>query len=167
MLRKEGGDVYAVLNDLDLAVGVDVKSKSSKHRTGTTPFMAFDLLERDPIVHMYRHDLESLFYVLVWITSRFENGVEIKDPPLQDWAESEDPFSVKIKFMLHAPFFHPTKGFQSFRPWFSLMQGMFLDGFSARTRAKGSLLPSHFAEDTLGGSVTFDAFQSILDVDIL
>jgi hypothetical protein len=167
MLRKEGSNVYAVLNDLDLAVSVDVKSKSSKHRTGTTPFMAFDLLERDPTVHMYRHDLESLFYVLVWITSRFHGGVEIKDPPLQDWAESDDPHSVKIKFMLHAPDYHPTEGFESVKPWFSLMQGMFLDGFTARTRAKVSSPLSHFAHDTLGGWVTFDAFQTILDVDLL
>ncbi|KAF8274785.1 hypothetical protein EI94DRAFT_1713047, partial [Lactarius quietus] len=88
MLRKEGGNVYAVLNDLDLAVNVDVQRPSSKHRTGTKPFMAIDLLRGDPTAHMYRHDLESLFYVLVWITTRFHNGKEIANPPLQDWADS-------------------------------------------------------------------------------
>jgi hypothetical protein len=167
MLRKEDGNVYAVLNDLDLAVSVDVKSKSSKHRTGTTPFMAIDLLDRHPTAHMYRHDLESLFYVLVWITSRFHDRKEITDPPLQDWLESDDLFLVKSTFMLHAPDFHPTEGFESFKPWISLMQGMFLDGFTARTRAKVSSPLSHFAHDTLGGWVTFDAFQTILDVDLL
>ena len=44
MLRKEGDKIYAVLNDFDLAVSADVKSTSSKQRTGTKPFMAIDLL---------------------------------------------------------------------------------------------------------------------------
>ena len=65
MLRKENGNVYAVLNDLDLAVDADVQRQSSKHRTGTKPFMAIDLLGGEPTVHMYRHDLESLFSVLL------------------------------------------------------------------------------------------------------
>jgi hypothetical protein len=83
MLRKEDDKIHGVLNDLDLAVDADVKSASSKHRTGTKPFMAIDLLRPDPPMHMYRHDLESIFYVVVWITSRFHNGEEISDPPLQ------------------------------------------------------------------------------------
>ena len=82
MLRKEDDKIYGVLNDLDLAVDADVKSASSKQRTGTKPFMAIDLLRHDPPVHMYCHDLESMFYVVVWITSRFHNGEEISDPPL-------------------------------------------------------------------------------------
>ena len=82
MFHKEGRNVYAVLNDLNLAVNADVKSTLSKHCTGTKPFMAIDLIHPDPTVHMYRHDLESIFYVLVWITSRFHNGQEIADPPL-------------------------------------------------------------------------------------
>ena len=82
MLRKEDDKIYGVLNDLDLAVDADVKSASSKQRTGTKPFMAIDLLRPDPPVHMYCHDLESMFYVVVWITSRFHNGEEISDPPL-------------------------------------------------------------------------------------
>ena len=82
MLRKEDDKIYGVLNDLDLAVDADVKSVSSKQRTGTKPFMAIDLLRPNPPVHMYCHDLKSMFYVVVWITSRFHNGEEISDPPL-------------------------------------------------------------------------------------
>ena len=87
MLRKEGDKVYAVLNNFNLAVSADVKSTLSKQRTGTKPFMAIDLLRPDPLVHMCRHDLESIFYVLVWITSRFHGGKEIADAPLQEWAD--------------------------------------------------------------------------------
>ncbi|KAF8268047.1 hypothetical protein EI94DRAFT_1451000, partial [Lactarius quietus] len=89
MLRKEGNNVYAVLNDFDLTVNVDAQGQSSKHCTGTKPFMVFDLLGGNPTLHLYCHDLESLFYVLVWITTRFHNGEDIMDPPLQDWADGE------------------------------------------------------------------------------
>ena len=85
VLRKEGGNVYAVLKDLVRALNLDVQGQSSKQGTSTMPFMAVDLLEQSPTVHMYRHDLESFFYVLVWITSRFHKGKEIEKPPLEHW----------------------------------------------------------------------------------
>jgi len=162
MLRKEGDKIYAVLNDFDLAVSADVKSISSKHRTGTKPFMAIDLLGGEPTVHMYRHDLESLFYVLVWITSRFHEGVEIEKPPLQEWTEGE-VVRVKTSFILTAPF-QSTIGFQSFRHWVTSMRKMFIDGLWAKSQVDSSL--SYFDNDTLGGWVTFDTFQSILDTDL-
>ncbi|KAF8268028.1 hypothetical protein EI94DRAFT_1429895, partial [Lactarius quietus] len=89
MLRKEGNNVYAVLNDLDLAVHVDAQGQSSKHCTGTKPFMVIAFLCHDPTIHLYRHDLKSLFYVLVWITTRYHNGKEIANPPLQEWAVND------------------------------------------------------------------------------
>jgi hypothetical protein len=49
--------------------------------------MTIDLLQPDPPVHMYCHDLESMFYVLVWITPPFSNGEEIAEPPLQEWVD--------------------------------------------------------------------------------
>src|ERR1700683_2080547 len=105
MLCKEGDKVYAVLNDFDLAVSADVKSTSSKQRMGTKPFMAIDLLQPDPPVHVYRHDLESMFYVLVWITSRFHNGEEIADSPLREWADEDGTTLVdkKHSFILSEP----------------------------------------------------------------
>ena len=90
MLRKEGDNVDVVSNDFDLAVFRDVQSSSSKQRTGTKPFMAIDLLQRNAAVHMYRHDLESMFYVLVWIASHFHNGKEIANTSLQESAEKDD-----------------------------------------------------------------------------
>ena len=65
MLRKEGYKIYTILNDFDLAVSVDVKSMLSKHFMDTKPFMAIDLIHPVPTVHMYCHDLKSMFYVLV------------------------------------------------------------------------------------------------------
>ena len=41
-----------------------------KYRTGTGPFMAMDLLREEddpPPPHLYRHDLESLFYIFIYV----------------------------------------------------------------------------------------------------
>ena len=171
MLRKEGDNVYAVLNDLDLAVSADVKSTSSKHHTGTKPFMAIDLIHPDPTVHMYRHDLESLFYILVWITSRFNDGQEIADPPLQEWADNGDLILVEKKrsfFMSMPP--RRTEQFESFGRWIVSMQTMFRDGFSLKTKYLAELLEASslfFEDEMFGGLVTFDKFQGILDNKIL
>lgn len=35
--------------------------------TGTAPFMALELLLNNNICHTWRHDLESFFYVLIWL----------------------------------------------------------------------------------------------------
>ena len=174
MLHKEGDNVYAVLKDLDLAVSADVKSTSSKHRTGTKPFMAIDLIRPGPTVHMYRHDLESMFYVLVWITLRFHDGQEIADPPLQEWADNDDLLLVAKKrsfFMSMPP--RRTKQFESFGRCIISMQAMFHDGLWARSRYLSELSvgsqtssPVPFANDTLGGLVMFDKFQTILDASL-
>lgn len=43
------------------------------YRTGTGPFMALDLLEAGPVpLHLYRHDLESFFWVLIWFCAVFD-----------------------------------------------------------------------------------------------
>ncbi|KAH8082028.1 hypothetical protein BXZ70DRAFT_959639 [Cristinia sonorae] len=44
-----------------------------RYRTGTGPFIALDILlyNKAPI-HLYRHDLESFFWVLVWFVATFK-----------------------------------------------------------------------------------------------
>lgn len=176
MLRREGDKVYGVLNDMDLAVSVGVTSASSKQRTGTKPFMAIDLLRPDPPVHMYRHDLESVFYVLGWITSRFYNGEEITEPPLQEWADLGGVALVgeKYRFIMSLPP-RRTGQFESFGRWVVPMQTMFRDGFSSRTRHLSEVSVAgpqtsshpHFEDETFSGLVTFDEFQAILDTKLL
>ncbi|PQE05123.1 serine threonine- kinase Sgk2 protein [Rutstroemia sp. NJR-2017a BBW] len=41
----------------------------ARHRTGTMQFMAIEVLEGKG--HTYRHDLESFFYVFLWICVRY------------------------------------------------------------------------------------------------
>jgi hypothetical protein len=177
MLRKRGNKVYGVLNDMDLAVSVGVTNPSSKQRTGTKPFMATDLLRPGPPVHMYRHDLESMFYVLVWITSRFHDGKEIADPPLQEWADEGGVALVdkKNSFIMSVPP-QPTSEFDPLGRWVVSLQAVIRDGLSARTKYRSELAiavrskvvhPTTFEDETLAGFITFDTFQAIIDTESL
>jgi len=64
MYRKKDGKIIGVLNDYDLAIFKVNSISSSRACTGTRPFMAIDLLGKPADLHRYRHDLESMFYVI-------------------------------------------------------------------------------------------------------
>ncbi|KAI1655018.1 hypothetical protein F4813DRAFT_392009 [Daldinia decipiens] len=57
------------LIDLDLAKELDAVPSRASHRTGTMRFMAIEVLEGKG--HTYRHDLESFFYVFIWMCIRY------------------------------------------------------------------------------------------------
>ncbi|KAH8109271.1 hypothetical protein DFH11DRAFT_1731203 [Phellopilus nigrolimitatus] len=64
----------AFLIDYDSAIDFVQQKElhARKHRTGTLPFMALDVLDSDAdgnprVAHAYYHDLESVFYILCWI----------------------------------------------------------------------------------------------------
>ena len=64
-----------MLIDLDLAIE-DSKRTGARQMTGTMEFMAIDVLRG--LEHTYRHDLESFFYVLLWMCARraWERGFQ-------------------------------------------------------------------------------------------
>ncbi|KAJ3552748.1 hypothetical protein NM688_g3990 [Phlebia brevispora] len=83
MYEKRGDYYHFVLIDFDMAIELpdgDLSdySPSSKHRTGTLPFMAYELIEDAfeatrvkfrrwrPMPHVLYHDMQSLFWVAVW-----------------------------------------------------------------------------------------------------
>ncbi|KAA1473814.1 hypothetical protein DENSPDRAFT_873011 [Dentipellis sp. KUC8613] len=77
--RDKKKHAYGILNDWDLCEDADTKTHTTtaRHRTGTLPFMAMELLCEKPPVHRYRHDLESFFWILIWAVFHFElNGEE-------------------------------------------------------------------------------------------
>ncbi|UKZ74972.1 hypothetical protein TrVFT333_002642 [Trichoderma virens FT-333] len=57
-----------MLIDLDLAKEEGKGPSGARHRTGTMEFMAIEVLLGT--AHTYRHDLESFFYVLIWLCAR-------------------------------------------------------------------------------------------------
>ncbi|KAJ7029047.1 hypothetical protein C8F04DRAFT_963313, partial [Mycena alexandri] len=87
MYRRIDGKVYGVLNDFDLSLHLGKEPRStSKHRTGTEPYMAIDLLVTEPPPpHRYRFDLESFFYVIAYVVCQYHEGKKIDDPPFDAW----------------------------------------------------------------------------------
>ncbi|KJZ68222.1 hypothetical protein HIM_12387 [Hirsutella minnesotensis 3608] len=65
--RKTTGHM-GMLIDLDLAKELASGRSGARCRTGTMEFMAIEVLQG--IDHTYRHDLESFFYVLLWLCGR-------------------------------------------------------------------------------------------------
>jgi len=78
MWYRKGNVLMGVLNDYDLSSSADAEGPQGNERTGTIPFMALDLLsdkgQRGEVQHLYRHDLESFMWVLVWVALRYKDG---------------------------------------------------------------------------------------------
>lgn len=79
-----------MLIDLDLAKIRDSGPSGARHQTGTMQFMAVEVLRTAD--HTYRHDLESFFYVLLWMCARqsWRNGFASEERPpreslLREW----------------------------------------------------------------------------------
>ncbi|KAI0388249.1 hypothetical protein F5Y17DRAFT_251326 [Xylariaceae sp. FL0594] len=73
--KPETADGFnGMLIDLDLAKIRDSGPSGARHQTGTMQFMAVEVLRKTD--HTYRHDLESFFYVLLWMCARqsWSNG---------------------------------------------------------------------------------------------
>jgi serine/threonine protein kinase len=77
MFCRRSNKVCGVLNDLDLPLRdhMELVTSTSQLRTGTPLYVAIDLLQgtcgTSPIRHLYRHDLESLAYVILLQCSRY------------------------------------------------------------------------------------------------
>jgi hypothetical protein len=73
-----------MLIDLDLAKVRDSGPSGARHQTGTMQFMAIEVLRKAD--HTYRHDLESFFYVLLWMCARssWARGFGGKGEPPRD-----------------------------------------------------------------------------------
>lgn len=57
-----------MLIDLNVAKVIGSGRSGARHQTGTMEFMTIEALLG--IDHTYRHDLESFFYVLIWLCGR-------------------------------------------------------------------------------------------------
>ena len=82
------------LIDLDLAKYIGPTptpatstSGSFRRRTGTMFFMAIEILKGTHLRHSWRHDLESFFYVLIWlcVTAPTDSYPEAKTMMEQKW----------------------------------------------------------------------------------
>ncbi|KAJ7883488.1 hypothetical protein B0H14DRAFT_2701921 [Mycena olivaceomarginata] len=163
MYREIDGKIYGVLNDFDLSVLQDKELRpTSKQRTGTEPYMAVDLLVTGPPPpHLYRFDLESLFYVLAYVVCQYHDGKKIDNPPFDAWDHLPTTAlrAKKSQFLL-ADIVPPTSNFLALEALTLLLHEMFGDAYNARkkanTLARLGLASTPFEDDTLGDHITFD-----------
>lgn len=165
------GSVRGVLSDWDLSTRLGTPSTAEELRdmTGTWPFLAVDLLVPNSPTHLYRHDLESFFYVLVWAALHFDlqKGINTSDthvaPEFSLWMNDD---MEKARFGKRRLFRNPQLFNRLFwchsRPefqelwdtWIEPFYSMFHAGFQAAE--KEGMSESDNA--TLGGYVTFERF---------
>ena len=177
--------VYGVLADYDLSsftatMNSDYK-KTSQQRTGTPPYMAQELLKGKSSLHLYRHDLESLFYIMLLTAARHMIGTpEGEDKPRVILRESWNlPFknwfnetcyhtlgSLKGAFFSDMQPITLSRDFEDFFPWLKDLQQSFSSGFSLGLfssnmrmdpilRAAFNSTVAEFNDGTLGGRVTY------------
>ena len=182
--------VYGVLTDYDLSsftatMNSDYK-KTSQQRTGTPPYMAHELLMDASPFHLYRHDLESLFYIMLLTAARHMIGTpEGEDKPrviLRRWwsLPYEDWFnqphynvlgSLKVAFLLKTQPITLSRDFEDFLPWLEDLRQCFSTGFSlglfsSNTRINPALRAAvnstvaKFDGGTLGGCVTYETIMA-------
>ena len=165
LMVRSDDHATGVLIDLDIAVQITDGNRNLPFRpvpAGTIPFRAVDLLHDGPATTLfYRHDLESFFYVLVWILTYSGAGFSIKRHTLDTWHRGDwmRLNSGKRAFMstdLLLPE-GPLTGI-----WLIPLQKMFYEGFKAESRA---MSPPNFEildRETLGGHITYVRFIDII-----
>ncbi|KAJ4478110.1 protein kinase [Lentinula aciculospora] len=178
MFRRKNGKVYGVLNDFDLSSRVQDLNQgpTSNQRTGTRPFMSRDLLNPDwEGGHFYRHDLESLFYIILCLACRYaEPGIPAAEPrAYSKWfsGSDEDVFAQKHIF-LSEPHYNglPIQPyFTNFESWLTCIHDSISTGYASRPRplvpragTNISVHPTSFDWKTLDGRVTYRVFREIM-----
>lgn len=171
MARIDGEGVRGVLNDWDHAarVGDNGESlRSTAHaRTGTWPFIALDLLVEDPPPHLYRHDLESFFYILIWAAAHFRLADSVQSkvaPALHRWTQDlETANESKELFLLGNRHFINTcnKCVQPdfnglYQSWITPLWALFNHAFHERDRQGVSTS----LDPTLG--ITYEKFMEAI-----
>ncbi|KAK0451410.1 uncharacterized protein EV420DRAFT_1560830 [Desarmillaria tabescens] len=153
MYRRRHRQVCGVLNDFDLSSFLPLRDASSLHHTGTAPYMACDLLHATDISHLYCHDIEALFYVLMMLCCRYkivcsDKGSTMKElkmekgkkPPFSDWLDRMmmwEALSRQKRCFLAEDMPIPTlTSFSAFLPWLQDIWVAFGDGFHAQTKSK-------------------------------
>jgi len=177
--------VHGVLTDYDLsswtASLTPDYTKTSQQRTGTPPFMAHGLLDGTDKVHLYRHDVESLFYIMLILATHYEiqapkkgkgGGIRMRKGKLrfQDWfdAPNYDMLGgIKSHFFTRFATFEVSPSFKDLRHWLLKLQKSFGRGSTVKQHQKyfgheteescDEDAPAPFDEETLGGHVTYSA----------
>jgi hypothetical protein len=173
----DSNSAKGVVNDWDMASHLDdkgeVPTSTARHRTGTIPFMAGDLLVDKPPVHIYRHDLESFLYILIWAAVHFDikNKKRLPTHPgLQEWDGNTIQMAGAAKAALFytyaraesAVFCHVREEFGDvLQSWIMPLWRLFRKG--VLSVPDSSLSETEYDYSTLGGHITFHTFMAVLE----
>ncbi|KAF8899705.1 hypothetical protein CPB85DRAFT_1327190 [Mucidula mucida] len=194
MWHKRRGRICGVLNDFDLSSFRNAIGASSKQRTGTRPFMAHELHALDangnPPVHLYRHDLESIFYLIVLLTCAYA----LKKVPSKDgsylhanksslyhsWFSMTDNQLYKEKHAIISTYNAraipvPDNSFKDFAAWNKGLYKTFEKGIANRGQWAREAPDEEdmdvdenarvsFDEETMNDAVTYDAILNIMKI---
>ena len=156
MYRVKEGKVYGVLTDYDLSSWTESMTsdytKTSQQRTGTPPFMASGLLDGTDTVHLYRHDVESLLYIMLILATHYEiqapmegkgGGVRAREDlrclPYQGWFDQpgyESLACFKEGFISKFRVLNLSPTFEDFRAWLEDLHLAFGRGLRAKQTHK-------------------------------
>jgi hypothetical protein len=186
MYRVHKGKIYGVLNDFDLSYQMTDEhpipdQASSKQRTGTLPFMAIDLLGKDPPLHGYRHDLESFMWVILFHIGQYQDGNSVgHSGPYYNWLLGDRPIILLEKLRIRdgrtVPEAQPA--FRPLLPWIRQMARMFRKASFVASMQESDVeldesdeldlesASGKFDLESAGGRITFKKFQKILDKGI-
>ncbi|KAI0071909.1 hypothetical protein K474DRAFT_1701321 [Panus rudis PR-1116 ss-1] len=162
-----------------------------RYRTGTGPFMAFELLANPPDrapIHRYSFDVQSFFYVLVWIAvSPSHNPDNDKVGRIPEWVNPDlkDTYSAKLKFLLSEDLMH-NEILERVRPpftrWVALLYEKMADAacvYLAVRKLRSDLIYAIITNDTkrieatrkklkksvkeLDEAITYEGFLAVFD----
>jgi len=160
---------WGILNDFDMATEITAgvpHSTNSHHRTGTLPFMARELLGVINPEHLYRHDLESFFYILIWAVVHYDFKKHDRSNKVRKclvrWVSPATAKSAKAE--LYSGDYFLDELAPSVRPafkglwddWIVPLREMFRKAFSWCDGARIEKIP--YNVNTLDGRITFEKF---------
>ena len=97
MYSIEDGQIHGVLLDFDLAVFLDKDGRVSNFRTGTPAFMAIDLLEEAKGPHLFRYDLESFLWVIMWYACNHNDVEKLQYEAFPGWFGSASECDIAMR----------------------------------------------------------------------
>ena len=167
MFWRVNGRIIGILLDFDLATITEGEGRptdqTSRFRTGTPSFMAIDLLEGADGPHLYRYDLESFFYVLVYIGSHYNAG-QRAPKPYPEWrlSTNADMERLKRRFIARFGGFNLTAMYMPLkRRWLYRMWRMFRGGYKMLDLWKMKKELGELDDDENERSITYSPYSGL------
>lgn len=170
--QGEGPTLQGVLNDWDMAKFVDDPAdllNVAHHRTGSPPFMAVELLGKAPTPHLYRHDLESFLYVLIWAAVHYNFAEKKRDKYVNEalvkWTRGKTDNQLSKSGLLSALSTHATDIRAAVKPdnvelwidWIDPLRRLFI-----MAQTTYLLMGEGSDRAAYGNMVTFKKFMKVL-----